>query len=58
MARYLGYAPASKAAVDRLEPQLVKNLGIDPKAVNRLTFKDNPPNRSRWNDIWNEVKAA
>lgn len=58
MARYLGYAPASKAAVDRLEPQLVKDLGIDPKAVNRLTFKDNPKDRSRWNDIWNEVKAA
>lgn len=58
MARYLGYAPSSKAAVDRLEPQLVKDLGIDPKAVNRLTFKDNPKNRSRWNDIWNEIKAA
>ncbi len=58
MARYLGYAPSSKAAVDRLEPELVKNLGIDPKTVNRLTFKDIPPDRSRWNDIWNEVKAA
>jgi len=58
MARYLGYAPASKASVDRLEPELVERLGIDPKAVNRLTFKDTPPDRSRWNEIWNEVKAA
>ncbi|MCA0200236.1 MAG: extracellular solute-binding protein [Proteobacteria bacterium] len=58
MARYLGYAPSSKAAVDRLEPELVTSLGIDPKAVNRLTFKDIPLDRSRWNDIWNEVKAA
>ncbi|MGE3477705.1 MAG: PotD/PotF family extracellular solute-binding protein [Rhodospirillaceae bacterium] len=58
MARYLGYAPSSKAAVDRLEPQLVKDLGIDPTKVNRLTFKGNPKDRSRWNDIWNEVKAA
>jgi putative spermidine/putrescine transport system substrate-binding protein/spermidine/putrescine transport system substrate-binding protein len=58
MARYLGYAPSSKVAVDRLEPKLVADLGIDPKAVNRLTFKGNLQNRPRWNDIWNEVKAA
>lgn len=58
MARYNGYAPASKVAVDRLEPKLVADLGIDPKAFNRLTFKGNLTNRSRWNDIWNEVKAA
>ena len=58
MARYLGYAPASKVAVDRLEPKLVTDLGIDPKAFNRLTFKGNLQNRSRWNDVWNEVKAA
>jgi len=58
MARNLGYAPASKVAVDRLEPQLVTDLGIDPKAFSRLTFKGNLMNRSRWNDIWNEVKAA
>lgn len=58
MARYLGYAPASKVAVDRLEPKLVTDLGIDPKAFSRLTFKGNLTNRSRWNDIWNEVKAA
>ena len=58
MARYLGYAPSSKAAVDRLEPELVKSLGIDPKAVSRLTFKDTPKDRARWHEIWNEVKAA
>ena len=58
MARYLGYAPSSKAAVDRLEPALVKSLGINPKAVSRLTFKGTPKDRGRWNEIWNEVKAA
>lgn len=58
MARYNSYAPASKVAVDRLEPKLVADLGIDPKAFNRLTFKGNLTNRARWNDIWNEVKAA
>ena len=58
MARYLGYAPSSKVAVERLGPKLVADLGIDPKAVNRLTFKGNLTNRSRWNELWNEVKAA
>ena len=58
MARYLGYAPSSEAAVNRLEPELVKELGIDPKAVSRLTFKGVPKDRSRWNEVWNEVKAA
>jgi spermidine/putrescine-binding protein len=58
MARYLGYAPSSRVAVERLGPKLVADLGIDPKAVNRLTFKGNLTNRSRWNELWNEVKAA
>ena len=58
MARTTRYAPSSKAAVDRLEPTLVKDLGIDPKAVSRLTFKEIPKDKARWNEIWNEVKAA
>ena len=58
MARTTRYAPSSKAAVKRLEPELVKDLGIDPKNVSRLTFKDIPKDKSRWNEVWNEVKAA
>ena len=38
--------------------QLVKDLGIDPKNVSRLAFKEIPKDKSRWNEIWNEVKAA
>ena len=45
-------------ATDRLEPDLVKDLGIDPKNMSRLTFKDIPKDKSRWNEVWNEVKAA
>ena len=41
-----------------LRASIVADLGIDPKAVNRLTFKGNLTNRSRWNELWNEVKAA
>ena len=58
MARTTRYAPASQAAVDRLEPELVADLGIDISKVNQLVFKGMPENKSRWNEIWNEVKAA
>jgi spermidine/putrescine-binding protein len=58
MARTTRYAPASKVAISRLEPQLVKDLGIDINNVGRLVFKDIPKDKSRWNEIWNEVKAA
>jgi spermidine/putrescine transport system substrate-binding protein len=58
MARSTRYAPATKVAVDRLEPALVKDLGIDITKVSRLVFKDIPPDKSRWNEVWNEVKAA
>jgi spermidine/putrescine-binding protein len=58
MARNTRYAPASKAAIARLEPQLIKDLGIDINNVGRLVFKDIPKDKSRWNEIWNEVKAA
>jgi hypothetical protein len=58
MARTTRYAPASQAAVDRLEPELVADLGIDISKVDQLVFKGMPENKSRWNEIWNEVKAA
>ena len=58
MAKTTRYAPASKAAVDELDPSLIKDLGIDTSTINRLVFKQIPPNKNRWNEIWNEVKAA
>ncbi|TXL76034.1 extracellular solute-binding protein [Vineibacter terrae] len=58
MARTTRYAPASKTAIAKLEPQLVKDLGIDINNVDRLVFKDIPKDKSRWNEVWNEVKAA
>ena len=58
MARNTRYAPCSKAAVERLEPQLVKDLGIDTTKVDRVVFKEIPPNKPRWEEIWNEIKAA
>jgi spermidine/putrescine transport system substrate-binding protein len=58
MARETRYAPASKVAASRLDEKLIKDLGIDVTKVDRLVFKDIPKDKSRWNEIWNEVKAA
>lgn len=58
MARTTRYAPASKAAIGKLDGQMIKDLGIDISKVDRLVFKDIPKDKSRWNEIWNEVKAA
>lgn len=57
MARSTRYAPTTQAAVDRLEPALVEELGIDTSKIQQLVFKEVPPNKARWNEIWNEVKA-
>jgi spermidine/putrescine-binding protein len=58
MARQTGYAPCSEAAVASLEPELVHELGIDFSNADRLVYKAQPPDKARWNEIWNEVKAA
>lgn len=58
MARESRYATTSKVATDRMEPAMVEDLGIDPAKVSQLVFKETPENKSRWNEIWNEVKNA
>lgn len=52
------YATSSRAAVERMDPALVADLGIDPAKMSQLVFKQHLPNRARWVEIWNEVKAA
>ena len=58
MARTTSYAPTSRVAIDRLEPELIEDLAIDTSKVSQLVFKEMPENKARWNEIWNEVKAA
>jgi spermidine/putrescine-binding protein len=58
MARTTRYAPTTQAAVDRLEPEMVQELGIDTSRIEQMVFKEIPPNKARWNEIWNEVKAS
>ena len=58
MARQTGYAPCSEAAVAKLGTELLQELGIDFSKADRLVYKAQPPDKARWNEIWNEVKAA
>lgn len=52
------YATSSRLAVEKMGPEMAANLGIDPTTMNQLVFKQHLPNRARWVEIWNEVKAA
>lgn len=52
------YATSSRAAVEKMGPEMAADLGIDPATMSQLVFKQHLPNRARWVDIWNEVKAA
>jgi spermidine/putrescine transport system substrate-binding protein len=60
--KYLGqvsrYATTSAEAVKEMDPRLVEDLGINPESMSQLVFKKALPNRARWIEIWNEVKAA
>ncbi len=58
MAKESRYATTSAEAVRRMDPAMVKDLGIDPSLLPRLVFKANPPDSAKWVEIWNEVKAA
>lgn len=52
------YATSSGDAVKRLDPALVKDLGIDVTKLKLLTFIKIPENHKRHVEIWNEVKNA
>jgi spermidine/putrescine transport system substrate-binding protein len=58
MAKTTRYATSSKKAVEQMDPNQIKELGIDMANLKRIKFKEIPLNIARWNEIWNEVKAA
>lgn len=55
-----GYTPANPQAAQFMTPQQVKSLHLDDvdNYQKRLYFWQNVPQRSKYNQIWNEVKAA
>jgi putative spermidine/putrescine transport system substrate-binding protein/spermidine/putrescine transport system substrate-binding protein len=55
-----GYIPANPKVADTLSPEQRKELHLDEIDTyqKRLNFWQNVPRRAKYNQIWNEVKAA
>jgi spermidine/putrescine-binding protein len=55
-----GYTPANPQAAQFMTPAEVKGLHLDDvdNYQKRLYFWQNVPRRAKYNEIWNEVKAA
>jgi len=55
-----GYTPANPHAAQFMTPEEQKNLHLDDvdNYQKRLYFWQNVPRRAKYNEIWNEVKAA
>jgi spermidine/putrescine-binding protein len=55
-----GYTPANPQAAQLMTPEEVKSLHLDDvdNYQKRLYFWQNVPRRAKYNEIWNEVKAA
>jgi spermidine/putrescine-binding protein len=55
-----GYTPANPLAAQLMTPEEVKSLHLDDvdNYQKRIYFWQNVPRRAKYNEIWNEVKAA
>jgi spermidine/putrescine-binding protein len=55
-----GYTPANPQAAQFMTPEEVKSLHLDDvdKYQSRIYFWQNVSRRAKYNEIWNEVKAA
>ena len=55
-----GYTPANPQAAQSMTPEQVKSLHLDDvdNYQKRIYFWQNVPRRAKYNEIWNEVKAA
>jgi spermidine/putrescine-binding protein len=55
-----GYTPANPQAAQSMTPEEIKSLHLDDvdNYQKHLYFWQNVPRRAKYNEIWNEVKAA
>lgn len=55
-----GYTPANPGAARLMTPEQIKSLHLDDVDAyqKRIYFWQNVPRRAKYNEIWNEVKAA
>ena len=60
VAEVTGYTPANPQAAQFMTPDEVKGLHLDNVDAyqKRIYFWQNVPRRAKYNEIWNEVKAA
>lgn len=54
-----GYYPATTAVKDRMTPEEIEQANLaNPELPNKQFYYATPPNLPRWEEVWNEVKAA
>jgi uncharacterized protein YfbU (UPF0304 family) len=55
-----GYLPANPEAAQFMTPEEKKNLHLDDleNYQKRIYFWENVPRRDKYNQVWNEIKAA
>jgi spermidine/putrescine-binding protein len=55
-----GYTPANPQAAQSMTPEEIKSLHLDEVDIyqKHIYFWQNVPRRAKYNEIWNEVKAA
>jgi len=55
-----GYIPANPGAAQFMSAEQKKSLHLDDvdQYTKRIYFWENVPRRAKYNEIWNEVKAA
>jgi putative spermidine/putrescine transport system substrate-binding protein/spermidine/putrescine transport system substrate-binding protein len=55
-----GYIPANPGAAQFMTAEEKKNLHLDnvDEYTKRIYFWENVPRRAKYNEIWNQVKAA
>lgn len=54
-----GPAPANTKAIEELDPEYVKEMGLDNETISRLHFISyhTDEQKKKWNELWQEVKA-
>ena len=54
-----GYYPASTAPKAKMtKQQQIDSKLADPELPNKQHYYATPPNLARWEEVWNQVKAA
>jgi hypothetical protein len=54
-----GYYPATAAVGEKMTPEEREaSFVANPELPNKQHYYSTPPNLAKWEEVWNEVKAA